>query len=282
MIARVTFKKPGAINTKEFSYVDMHYHTRYSDGRTDIVRVMKKCKKKGLGVSITDHNDIRGAILASRYNGVMAIPGIEVGAKEGAHIIFYFYSIKDLEEFYLKNIKDARQKNPIRPIKTGIKELLEEAKKYNAITCAPHPFSRFGRHGICKAIRQKRVDESIIQKIDLIEVINGTNLKKQNMKALMLANKLRKGITGGSDGHTTTEIGKVLTYTKRAESKEEFLDEVIKMKSYVIGKQINLVARAVPHTIAIKRQMRHPIYWMKETKNIIREKNNKLKERLTK
>ncbi|MFH1211244.1 MAG: PHP domain-containing protein, partial [archaeon] len=100
MIERVTFKKPGAINTREFSYVDMHYHTRYSDGRTKIAKVMKKCRKRGFGVAVTDHNDIRGAILASRYNGVMTIPGIELGVREGAHLLLYFYNIKDLEEYY--------------------------------------------------------------------------------------------------------------------------------------------------------------------------------------
>lgn len=128
MINKVVFKKPGLINTKEFSYADMHYHTKYSDGRTKIVKVMKKCRKKGVGIAITDHNDIRGSILASGYNGVMVIPGIEIGVKEGAHLLLYFYTMKDLEEFYLKNVKDNKQKNPIRSLKIGINKIIEEAK----------------------------------------------------------------------------------------------------------------------------------------------------------
>ncbi len=280
MIGKVVFEKPGIINTSEFSYVDMHYHTRYSDGRTNIAKTMEKCRKNGIGIAVTDHNDIRGSILASRYNGIMTIPGIEVGIREGAHLLLYFYSIRDLEEFYLKNVKDNRPKDPMRTLKIGIKDVVEEAKKYNAITCAPHPFSRVARTSICKAIKQKRISPEVMEDIQLIEVINGQNLKRHNVKAAVLANRLRKGMTGGSDGHTTTELGKVLTYTKLVNNREQFLEELIKRRSSVIGKQLNLAARVVPHTITIKKHMRHPIYWLKEGRRIIKEKNNKLRERL--
>lgn len=280
MIDKVVFKKPGLINPKEFSYVDMHYHTRYSDGRTNIVKVMKKCGKKGVGIAVTDHNDIRGSVLASRYNGVMVIPGIEVGVKEGAHILLYFQKIRDLEEFYLKHVKDNRPKDPMRNLKLGINEVIDLSKNYNAITCAPHPYQRMARTSICKAIKQKRINPEVMNQIQLIEVINGLNLKRYDVKAAVLANKLRKGITGGSDGHTTREIGKVLTYTALVGNKEEFLEELIKKRSHVIGKQLNIAARIMPHTITIKSHMKHPIYWLKESKKIFKEKNHKIKESL--
>jgi len=282
MIDKVVFKKPGAINTKEFSYVDMHYHTRYSDGRTNITKVMKKCRKNGFGIAITDHNDIRGSILASRYNSTMIIPGIEVGVKEGAHLLLYFYGMKELEEFYLKNIKDNRPKDPMRNLKIGIGEVIERAKEYNAITCVPHPYQKIARTSICKAIRQKRINAEIMNRIQLIEVINGQNKKRYDIKAAIWANKLRKGITGGSDGHTTSEAGKVLTYTELAENKEQFLEELIKKRSYVVGKQLNMAARIMPQTVKIRRHMRHPVYWIREGRKIIMEKNNKLKERFGK
>lgn len=280
MIDKVVFKKPGRIDTKEFSYVDMHYHTVYSDGRTNIVKLMKKCRDKGVGIAITDHNDIRGSILAARYNGTMIIPGIETGAKEGAHLIFYFYNMQDLEDFYLKHVKDNKQRDPNRALKTGIGELLEAAKEYNAIACAPHPYSGVARTSICKAIKQGRIDARHMDCIQLIEVINGQNLKRCDVKAAVLANKLKKGITAGSDGHTTTQMGKVLTYTERVENREQFLEELVKKRSYVIGKQINIAARIMPHGVMIKNHMKHPMYWIREGKKIIKEKNNKLRERL--
>ncbi|MEM4245137.1 MAG: PHP-associated domain-containing protein [Candidatus Nanoarchaeia archaeon] len=282
MIDKVVFKKPRVINTKEFSYADMHYHTRYSDGITRVVKVMKKCRKKGIGIAITDHNDVRGSILASRYRNVMVIPGMEIGVKEGAHILLYFYKTKDMEEFYLKHVKDNRPKDPMRNLKLGIQEIIDLAKKYNAVTCAPHPYQKMARTSICKAIKQKRISPHVMNHIQLIEVINGLNLKMYDVKAAVLANKLSKGITGGSDGHTTREIGKVLTYTNRVGSKEEFLEELVKKRSYVIGKQLNIAARIMPHTVSIKSHMKHPIYWIKEGKKILKEKNNKLKEKLRK
>ncbi len=282
MIDKVVFKKPGSINTKEFSYVDMHYHTRYSDGGTNIIRAMKRCQKKGFGIAITDHNDIRGSILASKHKGIMVVPGIEVGIKEGAHLLLYFYNMKELEEFYLKNVKDHRQIDPMRSIRVGIIDIMEEAKKYNAITCAPHPFSRGGGGSLVNVIKKGRIEADIMNSIQLIEVINGQNLKRYNIKAAVLANKLGKGITGGSDGHTTVEIGKVLTYTQLVENKEQFLEELVKRRSQVIGKQLNMAARVGPHGTIIKKHMRHPIYWMKEGKRIIKEKNHRIKEKIRK
>jgi len=282
MIDKVVFKKPGLINPKEFSYVDMHYHTRYSDGRVKIVKVMKRCRRKGVGIAITDHNDIRGSILASKFKGVMTIPGIEIGVKEGPHMLLYFYNMKDLEEFYLKKVKDNRPRDPMRSLRIGIDEIIEEAKKYNAITCAPHPFLRGSKGGIIKAIKKRRINPSIMHNIQLIEVINGQNLKRYDVKAAVLANRLRKGITGGSDGHTAVEIGKVLTYTELISSKEQFLEELIKRRSQVIGKNLNMAARIGPHGTTIKKHMKHPIYWIKEGKRIIKENNHKIKEKIKK
>jgi predicted metal-dependent phosphoesterase TrpH len=280
MIDKIVFKKPGVINTKEFSYVDMHYHTRYSDGRANIVKIMKKCRAKGIGIAITDHNDIRGSILASRYTGSLVIPGIELGVKEGAHLIFYFHSMRDMEEFYLKNVKDNRQKDPMRSLNIGINELMDSAKEYNAITCAPHPFSGVTKTSICKAIKQNRVNSNVMEQIQLIEVINGQNLKRCDVKAAVFANKLRKGITGGSDGHTTVQMGKVLTYTELVNSREQFLEELVKRRSSVIGKQLNIAARVMPYSVAIKKHMKHPHYWIKEGRKIMREKRQDIRERL--
>lgn len=277
---KVAFEKPGVTNLKEFSYADMHYHTRYSDGRTRIDKAIKKCKKKGIGIAITDHNDVRGSIIASKHKGIMVVPGIEVGVKEGAHILFYFHNIKELEGFYLECIRNHRPADPMRSINRGISDVMDIAEKYNGVSCAPHPFLKTARTSICKAIHQGRINREVLDRIQLIEAINGLNPKRYNMKAAALASKLKKGITAGSDGHTTRELGKVLTYTSLVENNEQFLEEVIRKKSYVIGKHVNAAARILPYSAALKGHMKHPIYWMREVKKILKEKNIKLKQRL--
>ena len=46
-------------------FFDMHFHTKFSDGSADIDTVAKLCKKNKVGIAITDHNEIRGSVLAS-------------------------------------------------------------------------------------------------------------------------------------------------------------------------------------------------------------------------
>jgi hypothetical protein len=54
-------------------------HCQESSGASDI------------GVAITDHNEIRGAVEMDRIRDVLSIPGIEVTSGEGSHLLVYFY-----------------------------------------------------------------------------------------------------------------------------------------------------------------------------------------------
>ena len=99
--ARVDFKKPNIEELKkkkEFTLVDMHVHSRYSDGMNRVKTIIKKSKSLGIGISITDHNEVKGCIKAAGDKDVMLIPGIETTTYEGIHMLFYFFSVKDLEE----------------------------------------------------------------------------------------------------------------------------------------------------------------------------------------
>ena len=63
-IPAVLFKMLRSIG---FQAVDMHFHSAYSmDAASSIPSVLKKCKSRGYGVAITDHNEIKGAVRAWR------------------------------------------------------------------------------------------------------------------------------------------------------------------------------------------------------------------------
>ena len=102
---RVLFLKPriGQLKSYGFNCVDMHMHSNVSDGINKVETIFKKAKKKGFGVSITDHNEIKGSIKACRQKSVMIIPGIEVNTMEGPDDLFYFYNVDELKEFYNKH-----------------------------------------------------------------------------------------------------------------------------------------------------------------------------------
>jgi len=98
---------------------DMHVHTLWSDGSTDVKDVIKYAAESGLcGVSITDH-DSMGAVYnaaqeAKRYD-LEVIPGVEISAMDNStgrkvHILVYYPLYTEGLEKYFENISKQRYK----------------------------------------------------------------------------------------------------------------------------------------------------------------------------
>jgi len=250
---KVIFKKPKI--EKGLTAVDMHFHTTYSvDGFPNIKDLIKALNKKQIGVGITDHNEIRGVIEASKYKSNLIIPGIEATCREGAHVIFYFYNIKDLKNFYKKEVKPYKTNDPFLRLNRDILDFLDSYKKYNGVSCAPHACAS----GWVSINKLNNLDD-IIQKIDIIEVITAYNTRKGNEDALKLSKRKAKASSGGSDGHTIYELGKVLTYAK-AKTPEEFIEAILSKQAKVVGLECNFLEKTFLSLI-------------KEIKYISREKN---------
>ena len=218
--------------------VDMHYHSKYSvDGLATVKQVLSRCKKNGVGTSFTDHNHIKGSIEAWK-KGVFVVPGIELTCHNGVHVLLHFSRIKEYKLFYEKEMKKRVAKNPWF-LDADYKKMINVASKYDCLITAPHPFGP----GVC-GIKKQRVDASTLKKIHAIEVLNGTGQGSMNTKAAAWARKIKKGFTGGPDGHCINEHGTVLTLCK-ASTVEGFLEEIRKKKSIVIGKEERLLADAI-------------------------------------
>ena len=78
--------------------VDTHTHTHYSDGIASVARIERFCNRQGIGISVTDHNEIRGSTSMSERERVPVIPGIEVGTEEGVDLLVYFASPERLKQ----------------------------------------------------------------------------------------------------------------------------------------------------------------------------------------
>lgn len=233
-----SYKKQG------YTTADLHFHTKYSlDAISKPENVLKLAQKKKIGFAVTDHNQIDGAVKAvklqkQKKQAVFVIPGIEATCKEGSHLIYYFYSEKELQEWYKKELLPHMQHNPFfAAIRTTT--LIENSKNYNALLCTPHPFAP-GITGFSKV----RHTQKILKHINVIEGINAFNIHSLNLKALAWAKMLKRGTTGGSDGHTTPELGTAVTFAEGS-TKEEFLGSMKKGKSFAVGNEESIFHKAL-------------------------------------
>ncbi|MBN2112122.1 PHP domain-containing protein [Candidatus Woesearchaeota archaeon] len=261
---RVIFAKPDISELKKEGYhcVDMHCHSRYSDGLSKLHTIYKKCKKMGIGVALTDHNESKGAVKMMKYRDILVIPGIETTSKEGIHTLFYFYNAKELEEFCSKTVKKSLGGNPYSDLKASIIELVEAAGRYNCRICSAHPFGPWNT-GIYK-FSGKKDYKKLIKKIDFVEGINSSHPRESNIKAVKWGTKLGKTFTGGSDAHATMFIGKVVTATTGGKN---FLDSISK-ESLVVGTEVNKALLALRHVLKLRMFSKFPKFYIKK---IIRE-----------
>ena len=258
---KAIFEKPDILNLKKKGYccVDMHFHTRYSDGLSKIRDVYKKCKKLGAGVAITDHNEIKGALKIVKYKDIIAIPGMETTTAEGIHTLFYFHSARELEEFHKKFVnKNRSPENPLSDLGISLPEIVEEAGKYNCRISSAHPFGPWNT-GFHKFANKKEYKKAI-KKIDFIEAINSSTLHEANKKAIEWGKKLGKPFTGGSDGHASIFFGKTITATT---DKKNFLDN-LKKESLVLGTEINAALLSLRHLLKLRMFSRFPKFYIKK------------------
>jgi predicted metal-dependent phosphoesterase TrpH len=259
-MSRAIFAKPNISKLKAdgYYYADMHFHTRYSDGLTKVKNVYKRCKKLGIGVAITDHNEVKGALKIVKYKDILAIPGIETTTSEGIHTLFYFYNAKELAEFHGKVIEKNRSiENPLSDLKLSLPELFEQSRKFNCRVSTAHPFGPWNT-GIHK-FSNKRKYKKTIRKIDFVEAINSSTRHESNKKAIEWGKKIGKQFTGGSDGHASMFLGKTITATKE----RDFL-ESLKKNSLVIGTEVNPALLSLRHLLKLKMFSRFPKFYLKK------------------
>lgn len=234
---KIIFKKPDIKRLKEKGYncVDMHIHSDYSlDSNNSVKDIIKKAKELGIGIAIADHNQIKGALDASKQN-LFLIPAIEVATLEEFHLLFYFYTFPDLKKFYKMVILPNKRNIISGSSKLTALQLMDQAKRFNCIKVFAHPFRILSKTSFHP--REKIRKRRIIQKnIDFIEVVNSKNSRWENKKSINLIKN--KGIIGGSDAHNLYEIGTTVTCVK-CRSVKAFLDTLKKRETIIIGKEVN-------------------------------------------
>ena len=170
---------------------DLHMHTHYSRcSNLKPQTILKLAKKHKLdGIAVTDHHEIKGALEVKKLNNgkdFEIIIGEEISTNYGDVLVYYLNKKIDAIDFY---------------------EVVDEAKKQNALITIAHPF----RTTLVHNHKFQLPLEKIKNKIDAIECFNARTLPGDNKKANNAADKLSIAKTAGSDSHFFFEIGTAQT-----------------------------------------------------------------------
>lgn len=254
---RIQFKKPNLPELiRQYTVVDLHFHTHYSDGNNSIEEIAKRSRELGIGVAITDHNEIKGAVEIDSYKDILSIPGIEITSKEGTHVLVYFYDVKSLKQFYKNDLKPFLGDTVMSSTSLEMEEIIKRAGAFKTLTVFPHPYSPVFTGIYNSYFPEERLNQ-LFKMIDGVEAINSGNLKKWNLKCALLGFNLNKAITGGSDGHTLVYLGKVVCYAQCKNTRKAFLDAVKKKQNKVIGKEINMLRKVTSNGRKIRTSLKN-------------------------
>src|SRR5512133_384522 len=166
---------------------DLHMHTIYSyDGTATVPAVLKRAKQIGLDmIAITDHDEIRGALLAEQLApefGIQVIPGVEITTAEGDLLAL---SIRELV-----------------PAGLPLIETIKRVGDLGGFCIAPHPMATgLGMKSLSAySIRQAQLNYETERILIGIETYNATALDRESSRgAKAWAERLGISQTGSSD-----------------------------------------------------------------------------------
>jgi len=242
-INRIQFETPDldTLNSTH-TVVDLHFHSCHSDGADSVEEIAQRARQLGIGLAITDHNAIEGAVRLAGIEDVFSIPGIEITSREGTHVLAYFYHIDDLKEFYTAHIQPYMGPSVMSSIDRDVETIVRSARKYKSVVVYPHPYSA-AFTGICNHSFSDAQLDRLLKMADGVEVINSENLKRWNLKSALLGFNLDRVITGGSDGHNVAQMGSVVTYAACTRSRKAFLDALSRKQAKVVGTESKLLKK---------------------------------------
>ena len=206
---------------KDLLKLDLHIHSCYSeDAQGSPKEIIKILQKKGFhGMSITDHNSVKGSLEAMKLKpkDFIIVPGIEISTADGHFIAL------GIEENIPRNL--------------SVEETVEKILDAGGVPVVPHLFRKMS------GIKKKRL-KIIHKKIPAMEVFNGCSLPKTNRKTVEIAKEFNLGGTGGSDSHEPLYVGYGYTTIKSIDlSVDAILSEIIKKQTWGEGITIPLQVR---------------------------------------
>ena len=252
---RVLFDRPDLSQLSQTNtVVDLHFHSHYSDGLNAIPKIVKRAHKLGIGIAITDHNEIRGAVEIDQYPDIFSIPGIEITSSEGSHLLVYFYSIKTLQCFYERLVLPHMGHGVMTSLSLPMEQIIQRARDFKCLILFAHPYCALYT-GICNLHFSSSQLHHLFNMVDGVEVINASNLNRWNLKCTVLGFNLGKAMTGGSDGHALNHMGRSVTYAQVPWNRHAFLEALRHNYNQVIGKEIALLHKVTSNGLKLRSNL---------------------------
>ncbi len=184
--------------------IDPHIHTRFSgDAVISPKLIVEQLHAHPFikAVAITDHNTMQGyreaRKLASSYQDIVIIPGVEVSTNHGDIIIL------------------GVEENP--PYASTVWEAVDFAKARGGVIVIPHPYRINGIGDLAEKIPA-----------DAIEVINPTATQSENKMAQELAKMKNLPGIAGSDAHAPSHMWTAYTEVNAGLDSDEILKAIKK------------------------------------------------------
>lgn len=239
MAGTVTHAAACPVQWTNGSAFDMHVHTNHSDGLVRVPELLAHLRRRNLGAAVTDHNTIAGVREAFTRDGAAAeilLPGIEVSARDGPHLLIYFDTLRDLADYYDTCVKGHQGACPHMATDLSTEKIVREANEAGGFVVAAHPYGyAMLVRGVLKAIDTGMLAPEILDGIDGLEVICGGLSHTLNARAEAYAAAHAFCMTGGSDAHTLREVGRAVTTADEPLTPAEFLDAIRHQKTSVTG-----------------------------------------------
>jgi predicted metal-dependent phosphoesterase TrpH len=238
----------------------MHFHTNHSDSPTTVASALRRAQRLGVGVAITDHNTVSGSEEALRSDsGVFIVPGIEVSAADGPHILLYFYDRGSMRDFYERHIRPFKRRSPYLAIELDTWEIIRRSEGYSCVRVAAHPYGYLlFNKGLQKCIDARYMEQEILEHFDGVEVMCGGMTRRLNDRAAALAERFLKGRTGGTDGHLLHDLGNVVTIGP-SEDLDGFLGDVVERRTRIVGKEKTNVQKTVMGSVVMTKYIRYTV-----------------------
>ncbi|MFW5930585.1 MAG: PHP domain-containing protein [Desulfosalsimonas sp.] len=254
---RISFERPDLeVLEQQCTVVDMHFHSRFSDGLNDVPAIAERARRLNIGIALTDHNTVEGAVRLAEYKDVFSIPGIEITSREGAHLLVYFNTVDALVRFFEEELTPYLGKEVMSSSWLSMEALVASARQYGALTVFPHPYCAMFT-GICNPVFSRARQEFLLSAAEGVEVINAGNMHRWNLKSAVLGFNMEAGVTGGSDGHNLFQMGKAVTCACSGKTPGQFLDAVRNRQAWVVGKEINILRKVTVTGMKIPTNIRN-------------------------
>lgn len=184
--------------------VDLHLHTVFSGDSTISPKlIVDQLHAHPLikGVAVTDHNTLEGYFqvhkLASVYEDLVILPGIEIGTEKGDIVIL---GIEEKPEYPMT-----------------LNSVIDFAKVTDGVIVIPHPYRSLGIG-----------DSAMNIDAHAIEILNPTATPKENMLAQKLAKTKNLPGVAGTDAHNAREMWTVFTEVEAQPTVESVLNAIRK------------------------------------------------------